>query len=118
MFIASFALVTSKHNSSFGAVCNEPVQRNEAVEIMREINAIALGKGILLDEKVIENTFKTAMTFPFDTPSSMQLDIHSKKQSSELDLLGGSIIQFGKELNIDTPITTTIYNEIKSIIHS
>jgi 2-dehydropantoate 2-reductase len=115
MFIASFGLVTSKHNSSFGAVCKELEQKNEAIDIMKEINAIALKKGIMLDKAVIENTFTTAMTFPYDTPSSMQLDIHIKKRGSELDLLGGSIVQFGKELNIETPITYRIYNELKSI---
>jgi 2-dehydropantoate 2-reductase len=115
MFIASFGLVTSKHNSSFGAVCEELEQKNEATEIMKEINAIAVKKGIMLDKDVIENTFTTAMTFPYDTPSSMQLDIHIKKRGSELDLLGGSIVQFGKELNIETPVTSRIYNELKSI---
>lgn len=116
LFIASFGLVTTKHNSSFGTVCSDPIQKQEATDIMNEIKAIAHAKGIVLDENVIENTFKIASSFPFETPSSIQLDIHGKKSMSELDLLGGTILRFGEELAIPTPCTKSIFNEITQMI--
>ncbi len=118
LFIASFGLVTTKHNSSFGTVCSDPIQKQEATDIMNEIKAIAHAKGIVLDENVIENTFKIASSFPFETPSSIQLDIHGKKGVSELDLLGGTILRLGKELAISTPYTKRIFNEITQLIET
>ncbi|MCK6616818.1 MAG: 2-dehydropantoate 2-reductase [Cyclobacteriaceae bacterium] len=118
LFIASFGLVTTKHNSSFGKVCSDPIQKQEATDIMNEIKAIAHAKGIVLDENVVENTFKIASSFPFETPSSIQLDIHGKKGVSELDILGGSILRLGKEHAIATPCAKIIFNEINQMIES
>lgn len=114
-FIASFGLVTAKHNSSIGAVCSEENQKKEATEIMKEIKKIADKKMIVLDEDIIQKTFEKAATFPFETPTSLQLDVNSGKENNELELLGGAILEFGKELRIDTPFTQKIYNEIKSL---
>ncbi|WP_265131008.1 ketopantoate reductase family protein [Chryseobacterium oranimense] len=114
-FIASFGLVTAKHNSSIGAVCSDENQKNEATEIMKEIKKIADKKMIVLDEDIIQKTFEKAATFPFETPTSLQLDVNSGKENNELELLGGAILEFGKELRIDTPFTQKIYNEIKSL---
>lgn len=112
IFIASFGLVTAKYNSSFGTVCSDPFQKQEAIKIMEEIKAIANKKAIALDDDVVENTFRTARTFPPNTPSSIQLDINLNKGQSELDLLAGTIVRYGNELNIETPFTDKIYNEL------
>lgn len=114
-FIASFGLITAKHNSSIGTVCTDENQKKEASEIMKEIKKIADKKMIVLDEDIIQKTFEKAATFPFETPTSLQLDVNSGKENNELELLGGAILEFGKELRVDTPFTQKIYNEIKSL---
>ena len=113
IFIASFGLVTAKHNSSIGTVCADEEQKHEATEIMKEIRQIAEQKEIHLEEDIIEKTFEKASTFPFETPTSLQLDIHSGKKENELELFAGAILKYGKALNIETPFTQEIYNEIK-----
>ncbi|MGN7758101.1 ketopantoate reductase family protein [Chryseobacterium sp. 22532] len=115
IFIASFGLVTAKHNSSIGTVCTDENQRTEASEIMKEIKRIADKKRIALDEDIIQKTFEKAATFPFETPTSLQLDVNSGKENNELELLGGAVLNFGKELSIETPVTQKIYNEIKAL---
>ncbi|MGC5743730.1 ketopantoate reductase family protein [Chryseobacterium sp. NFX27] len=115
IFIASFGLVTAKHNSSIGMVCTDENQRAEASEIMKEIKMIADEKRIALDEDIIQKTFEKAATFPFETPTSLQLDVNSGKENNELELLGGAVLNFGKESGIDTPSTYKIYNEIKAL---
>lgn len=112
-FIASFGLVTAKHNSSIGTVCTDEQQKNEATEIMKEIKLISDKKEIQLSEDIIEKTFEKASTFPFETPTSLQLDIHSGKKENELELFAGAILNYGKELTLETPFTQKIYNEIK-----
>lgn len=114
IFIASFGLVTAKHNSSIGTVCTDEVQKQEASEIMKEIKMIADKKSIAMDEDIIRKTFEKAATFPFETPTSLQLDVNSGKGDNELELLGGAVLNFGKELGIGTPFTRKIYQEIKA----
>ncbi|QIY90270.1 ketopantoate reductase family protein [Chryseobacterium gallinarum] len=113
-FIASFGLVTAKYNSSIGTVCSDEQQKQEATEIMKEMKKIADKKGILLQPDIIDSTFEKAAAFPFDTPTSLQLDIHSGKKENELELFAGAILKSGKELDIDTLFTRKIYNEIMS----
>lgn len=114
IFIASFGLVTAKYNSSIGAVCTNEQQRNEATEIMKEIKQIADKKEIYLQEDIIDKTFEKASTFPFETPTSLQLDINSGKKENELELFAGAVLKYGSETGIDTPFTQKIYTEIKA----
>jgi 2-dehydropantoate 2-reductase len=48
IFIASFGLVTAKHNSSIGTVCADEKQKHEATEIMKEIRQIAEQRKFIL----------------------------------------------------------------------
>lgn len=114
IFIASFGLVTAKYNSSIGAVCTDEQQRNEAAEIMKEIKLIAAKKGIDLQEDIISATFEKASTFPFETPTSLQLDVNSGKKDNELELFAGAVLKYAAELGIETPFTQKIYTGIKA----
>lgn len=115
IFIASFGLVTAKHNSSIGAVCSTESQKEEAKKIMDEIKLIADRKGIDLDDDIIFKTFEKANTFPPQTPTSLQLDVNSGKKNNELELFAGAIIRYGKDLDINTFNTELIYEEIKNL---
>ncbi|WP_343658132.1 2-dehydropantoate 2-reductase [Chryseobacterium sp.] len=114
IFIASFGLVTARHNSSMGAVCTDEQQKKEAAGIMKEIKLIAVKKGIDLQYDIMEKTFEKASTFPFDTPTSLQLDINSGKKENELEMFAGAVLKYGSETGIDTPFTQKIYTEIKA----
>ncbi|OPB95138.1 2-dehydropantoate 2-reductase [Elizabethkingia meningoseptica] len=113
-FVSSFGLVTAKYNSSIGTVCTDPVQMQEATEIMKETERIARKKQIALPEDIIEKTFERAASFPPTTPTSLQLDINSGKRDNELELFAGTIIKYGAELDTATPFTQKIYKELKA----
>lgn len=112
IFVASFGLVSAKYNSSIGTVCDDSVQKQEATAIMKEVKAIADKKEIALPNDIIEKTFEKAATFPPATPTSLQLDINVKKQNNELELFAGAIIQYGKVLEIETPLIQKIHQEL------
>lgn len=114
IFIASFGLVSAKHNSSIGAVCTEASQKKEAIQIMQEIKAIAAKKDIFLAADIIQKVFEKAATFPPTTPTSLQLDVHSGKNKTELELFAGAIITYGIAENCATVYTQRIYEEIKA----
>jgi 2-dehydropantoate 2-reductase len=114
-FIASFGLVTARYNKSIGHVNEEEDLKMEALAIMIEIKKIATLKGIKLSQTIIQDTFEKAATFPYHTPTSLQLDVQSKKAQNELELFAGTIIKYGKELDVEVLATTKIYEEIKQL---
>ncbi|WGQ09288.1 2-dehydropantoate 2-reductase [Pedobacter gandavensis] len=113
-FIASFGLVSARYNQSIGEINEFPGLRERATLIMEEIKAIADRKKIDIPSDIIENTFQKAATFPYTTPTSLQLDIQSGKEHTELELFAGAIMDYGKALDIPVLESTRIYEEIKS----
>jgi len=116
IFIAPFGLVTARYNQSIGQVCQDAALKARATSMMEEIKAIAALKQIGLPDNIIERTFQKAETFPFHTPTSLQLDIHSQKSNNELELFAGAIMRYGSELGVPVPQTAAIYNEIRQLL--
>ena len=114
-FIASFGQVTARYNKSIGQVNEEVNLKAEAEAIINEISQIAHRKGVKISETIISETFEKAASFPYNTPTSLQLDIQSQKAENELGLFAGTIIKYGKELGVAVPAATNIYNEIKTL---
>jgi 2-dehydropantoate 2-reductase len=113
MFIASFGLVSARYYRTLGEILEEPSLKREVIWIMNEIYSIALKKAIRLPDGIVELSLKKATMFSPDTQTSLQRDIHQKRGKSELELLGGTIIDLGKELGISTPTTQKIYRELE-----
>jgi len=111
-FISSFGLVTARYNKSIGQVCEDAQLRERAAGIMEEIQSITTRLNIDLPSDIIAKTFQKASTFPYDTPTSLQLDVNGSKENNELELFAGAIIDYGKTLDIETNKTLQIYNEI------
>jgi 2-dehydropantoate 2-reductase len=111
-FIASFGLVSARYNKSIGQVYEEPALHKRARRIMEEIEAIAIQKGITLPGDIIEQTFRKAASFPYHTPTSLQLDVQSGKANTELELFAGPILEYGRIFNTPVEETSKIYGEI------
>lgn len=114
-FIASFGLVSARYNKSIGQINEEAELKERVTAIMREIEEIASKKAIDLPDNIVELTFQKAGTFPYNTQTSLQLDVQSKKADNELELFAGAIINYGKQLNTPVNETEKIYNEIKQM---
>lgn len=114
LFIASFGLVSARYNQPIGHILEEPSLRAMAVAITEEILALAEKKGITLPADSIEQTLVKAGSFPYHTPTSLQLDVRARKDRNELDLLAGTLIRYGREFGIPVPAAETLYREITS----
>ncbi|UOQ52383.1 ketopantoate reductase family protein [Hymenobacter cellulosivorans] len=114
-FIASFGLVSARYNRSIGQVLEDPALRARAQSLMLEIQAIAQAKGIALPADLIEQTFQKAATFPYHTPTSLQLDVQSGKSRTELELFAGAILTYGESLGLSVSETRQIYQEIQAL---
>lgn len=115
-FISSFGLVTARYNKSIGQVCEEGLLRERALKIIEEIQLIASKCDIILPADIVAKTFEKAHTFPYGTPTSLQLDINGNKGNNELELFAGAIINYGKTTDTKTEETNQIYNEITEIL--
>lgn len=114
-FIASFGLVSARFDKSIGQIAQEPMLKTRTTEIMREIAEIAAKKAISLPPDIINQTFEKAAAFPYDTSTSLQLDVQSGKDRNELELFAGAILKYGKKLNTKVSETAKIYEEIKKL---
>ncbi|UOG73580.1 2-dehydropantoate 2-reductase [Hymenobacter tibetensis] len=112
-FIASFGLVSARYNKSIGQVEEDSSLRERAQAIMQEIAAIAHEKGVVLPADIISQTFQKARSFPYHTPTSLQLDVNSNKSDTELELFAGAILTYGEALHIEVKETRKIYQEIQ-----
>src|SRR4030042_1312564 len=113
LFIASFGLISARYDRTLGEILEGPSLKEEVVGIMNEVYAIALKKNIRLPDGIVDLSLKKAATFPRDTQTSLQRDIQQKKGKSELELFGGTIIDFGEKMGIPTPTTKKIYRELE-----
>jgi len=114
-FIASFGLVSARFNQSIGQVNENPELHQRAEKIMNEILAIARAGKINLPDDIIHQTFKRAESFPYHTPTSLQLDVQSGKEQTELALFSGAIIRLGKEYGLAVKETLSIEREIQGL---
>lgn len=112
IFIASFGLVSGRHNKSIGQILESPQLRQKAQSIMEEIRNIAQARGIGIHPNIIAMAFKKAEDFPFLTPTSLQLDLQSGKPDTELELFAAPVLLYGKELGLPVDATHEIYSEI------
>jgi 2-dehydropantoate 2-reductase len=115
IFIAGFGLISARYDRTLGEILEDPSLKNEVVNIMNEIYSIALNRNIRLPDGIVDLSLKKVMMFPRDTQTSLQRDINQKKGKSELELFGGTIIDLGKKLDIPTPTTKKIYQELEGV---
>ncbi len=112
IFIASFGLITAFSGKTLGEVMADSILKNKVREIMMEIIAIALKKGIKLPDSILDISLEKAGQFPFETKTSYQRDVESIGKRSEGDLFGETIIKMGVETGKPTPVTESVFEKL------
>lgn len=115
LFIASFGLVTAYSGKSFGGVIEDLEMKTLTEGVVEEIIKIAHKKGIKLSQEIATKTINKAYNFPFESKTSYQRDVESKKKNNEGELFGGTILRLGIETGVETPITKKVYEEILKV---
>lgn len=112
IMFAPFALVTAYSGKTFGEVMEDIKLKGLIKDIMEEVVALAKAKGVSVKDSIIDTYLSNASFYPYETKTSYQRDIESRKGKDEGDLIGGTIIRLGKENGINTTITEDIYRKI------
>jgi 2-dehydropantoate 2-reductase len=113
LLVGSFALVTAATGLSFGEVASDPDAKASLIEIMREIILLGQKQGIDLNMDLIDKTIAFIRLYPFDARSSFQRDLEQGRSQAEGDIFGGTIIRMGRELNLPTPVTERMVQQIE-----
>ena len=104
VFLVGLSGMTSKFGTPIGPIRENREKRAMLLEIMREVVAVGLAKGVPLRPDFAEDCLAfcdTTMT------SSMQVDL-DRGNRLELPWLSGAVVDLGAQLGVPTPANTAI----------
>jgi 2-dehydropantoate 2-reductase len=99
-------------NAPAGVVRSDPKWREQMLNAMKEIYALAQARGIKLPPDSVDNVMGSVDGLPEDATSSMQRDIAARKPS-ELESQNGAIVRMAREAGVEVPTHELIYQTLK-----
>lgn len=106
---------TAIFRMTFGEMFKNEKCMEFAINIMKEVQAIAKVQGVNNSETLIDEALESLKTMTPDGKTSMLQDIEAGRKT-EVDMFAGTIIKMGLEHNIPTPYNKII-KEILEIIY-
>lgn len=114
VFISSASSFGSLTRLPMGDYRTIPETRNMILSLMREVEAVARGQEIALDEDVVRQSLDFMDNAAPHIKASMQLDVASGRRT-ELESMVGVIGRKGRELGVPTPVADFVYASLLPI---
>jgi len=111
LFIVAISGVGSVARAPVGEVVSLAGSRRMLEQVMEEIYAVALAKGVSLAEDAVSRTMAFVAGLPASSVPSMQRDILNGKPS-ELEYQNGAVVRMGQESGVPTPVNAFIYSSL------
>jgi 2-dehydropantoate 2-reductase len=108
IFISCMGALTALSRLTHGEIISNPTTLALMFDAMREIQAIAWKLGIEVEPIDEMKVLDGLRRFDPDTRSSMYFDLVSGKPM-EVEALNGTVVRFGEQLDIATPIHRVMY---------
>ena len=108
LFIAPMSAAGALTRVPIGEWRAVPELRRAVDSALRELVAVAAAKGIDLGADAVEKTWERYDALAAASTSSLQRDVMEGKPS-ELDGQLGSVVRFGRELGVPTPVSELLY---------
>ena len=100
---------------NFGEMLENDKCMDFAINVMKEVQAIAKAEGVRNTESMINDTIEHLHTMIPEGKTSMLQDVEAGRKT-EVEMFAGTVIKLGKEFGIPTPYNKII-KEIIEIIH-
>lgn len=100
---------------NFGEMLENDKCMDFAINVMKEVQAIAKAEGVCNTESMINETIEHLHTMIPEGKTSMLQDVEAGRKT-EVEMFAGTVIKLGKEFGIPTPYNKII-KEIIEIIH-
>lgn len=79
---------------------------------MKEVQAVAEAKGIIITEEQMRKQYETICRIPYENKPSTLQDLEAMRKT-EIDMFAGSMVRMGRKLGIQTPICWMFLQAIK-----
>ncbi len=111
LFVTPWSGVGAVTRSPVGIFRGQPGTRKMFEQTMSEIYNVGRAHNIALPKDIIEKTMDFVDSLPPAGTASMQRDIRSGRPS-ELEAQNGAVVRMGKQVGVETPINTFMYNSL------
>lgn len=112
IFLTAMAGSTGSMRSAIGAIRSDPELRGFFRALMQEAYSVGKAKGVALAPDFIDGRMKFLDTIEPGMKASMAHDLE-RGGRIELDWLAGKVRALGREYNIPTPASDTVYTVLK-----
>jgi 2-dehydropantoate 2-reductase len=112
VFLASISGVCCLARLPLGPVLNTPESRELYVDALREVEEVGRARGIALPQDIVEQTLRLTEGFAPETKPSMLVDLEAGRRL-ELEALSGTVMRYGMERDVPTPVHRAIYGALK-----
>ena len=112
LFIASISGVCCLARQPMGTVLATPKTRQLYVEALREVEVVARARGVALPPDAVEQTLTITEGFAPQTKPSLLAALEAG-QPLELEAMSGTVVRYGREAGVPTPVHAMIYAALK-----
>lgn len=112
VFILAFSGMTAVCRSPIGKILHEPTTKHLYEKCLTEAINVARSMKINISDDIFDSTMKLSKNMPYDSKSSLLIDIEQKRKN-EIETLNGTLVKFAREININVPVNELIYGAIK-----
>jgi 2-dehydropantoate 2-reductase len=111
VFLCGMSGMTTLTRQPIGVLRANAQTRGLALDAMREVVAVGRAKGVGLSPTFAEDRIAFADTLPWAMNSSMAGDL-ARGNRLELPWLAGTVVRFGHELGVPTPVNRVIFDAL------
>jgi len=111
VLIAAWSGMGAITRAPVGIFRSQPGTRQMLERTIFEVYDVARARGIDLAEDVLVKTVEFLDALPTEGTASMQRDIMNGKPS-ELEMQNGAVVRLGKDVGVETPVNSFIYNSL------
>ena len=112
LFIASISGVCCLARQPMGVVLATPETRRLYVDALGEVEAVARARGVVLPPGAVERTLRLTEGFAPQTRPSLLAALEAG-QRLELEAMSGTVVRYGREAGVLTPVHAVIYAALK-----
>lgn len=108
VFISAVGGMTALTRLTLGEILAVDAAKEMLADAMRETEAVGKAKGISLPPKFSEQVLELLKKYDNNSRSSMYHDL-AHHRPMEVEAFSGTVIRYGKQLNIPTPVHRAMY---------
>jgi 2-dehydropantoate 2-reductase len=112
LFIASIGGVCCLARQPIGRVLSTPESRQLYIDALREVETVGRARGIDFSAEIVEQTLELTEGFLPATRPSMLVDLEAGRRL-ELEAMSGTVVRYGREAGVPTPVHRVIYAALK-----